>query len=132
MPGTSVPFALRLHNPDQTAQTVTLRPVGELAEFTAFDVQSFELQPDGSIEVPTVISLPLSLPPGTHSSEIAVSVGDIDVATAEVTVNVETSAAYAVSIAPATVEVLVEGSPPDRGREPGQRARRRHRRGHHR
>jgi hypothetical protein len=101
MPGTSVPFALRLHNPDQTAQTVTLRPVGGLAEFTVVDVQTFELQPDGSVEVPTVISIPASLPPGTHSSEIAVSVGDVDVATAEVTVNVGTSAAYAVSITPA-------------------------------
>src|SRR6187431_1517429 len=69
-PGTPVPLALRLHNPDQVVQVVTLRPIGGLAEFTVVEPSSVELQPHASIEVPAVISVPPSFAPGLHSSEI--------------------------------------------------------------
>jgi hypothetical protein len=101
-PGTPVPLALRLHNPDQVTQTVTLRPVGGLAEYTVVEPSSVELQPHASVEVPTVITLPSSMAPGQHSSGVAVSVGDIQVATADATVDVTTAAAYTAVVDPVT------------------------------
>jgi hypothetical protein len=109
MPGTAVPFALRLNNPDDTAHVVRLRPVGGLAEFTVVDPSSVELAPASSVEVGMVVTIPVSLAPGSHTSEIAVSVDDVDVATAEVRVDVATVAAYIASIAPATSRSASKG-----------------------
>lgn len=100
MPGTAVPLALRLHNPESVAQMVTLRPTGPLAEFTVVELASFELGPDGSVDVPSVVTIPATLPPGQHSSAIAVSVGDVEVATAEATVDVAANAAHVALIGP--------------------------------
>ena len=100
MPGTTVPIAIRLHNPDSVAQMVTLRPTGPLAEYTVVELASFELGPDGSLDVPSVITLPASLAPGPHSSVISVSVGDVEVATAEATVDVAAVAAHVALIGP--------------------------------
>ncbi len=100
MPGTTVPFALRLHNPESVAQMVTLRPTGPLADYTVVDLASFELGPDGSLDVPSVITLPSSLSPGPHASTISVSIGDVEVATAEATVEVTAAAAHVALIGP--------------------------------
>ncbi len=108
-PGTPVPLALRLHNPDQVVQVVTLRPIGGLAEFTVVEPSSVELQPHASIEVPAVISVPPSFAPGLHSSEIAVSVDNVDVASAGATVDVTTEAVYAARIAPLTSKSASKG-----------------------
>ncbi|MET0909323.1 MAG: hypothetical protein ABWZ99_07620, partial [Ilumatobacteraceae bacterium] len=78
-------------------------------EFTVIEPSSVELQPDASVEVPTVISIPSSLAPGQHSSEIAVSVGNVDVATAGATVDVTTAALYAARVAPVTSKSASRG-----------------------
>ncbi len=100
MPGVSVPLALRLHNLEPVAQMVTLRPTGPLADYTVVELASFELGPDGTIDVPSVVSIPPTLPPGEHSSAISVSVGDVEVATAEATVDVSAAAAHVALIGP--------------------------------
>ncbi len=48
----------------------------------------------------TLVTLPLSLPPGLHSSVISVAVGEAEVATAEATVEVAAVAAHAALIGP--------------------------------
>jgi hypothetical protein len=100
MPGTTVPLALRLHNAEFTAQTVTVRPTGSLADYTVVEPALFELAPDESVDVSYSVTLPVSLPPGLHSSVILVSVGDLEVATAEATVEVVAVAAHAALIGP--------------------------------
>jgi len=102
MPGTAVPFVLQVHNPDATAQVVSVTASGVLAEFTALDPPSVTLEPDASAEIGMVITLPAWLPPGPHASEIAVSVGDLGVATAEFSVDVATVVGYVAGIAPET------------------------------
>ncbi len=102
MPGATVPVTLRLHNPDTTAQIVTVRPSGSLAEYTAVDASSVMVEPGEWAEVGAVITIPSSLQPGHHVSEMAVTVGDLDVSTAEATVDVATFAAFSAGIAPHT------------------------------
>ena len=100
MPGTTVPLALRLHNAEFTAQAVTVRPVGSLADYTVVEPASFDLAADETVDVAYAVTLPLSLPPGLHSSVISVAVGEAEVATAEATVEVAAVAAHAALIGP--------------------------------
>jgi hypothetical protein len=109
MPGTTVPVTLRLHNPDATTQVVTVRPSGSLAEFTAIDATSVTVEPGAWAEVGAVITIPASLRPGHHVSEIAVAIGDHDVSTAEATVDVATFAAFSAGIGPRTSKSASKG-----------------------
>jgi hypothetical protein len=100
MPGIAVPLALRLHNREFTTQVVTVTPTGPLAEYTVVDPAQFELEPDQSVDVAYSVTLPLSLPPGLHTSVISVVVDGAEVATAAATVDVMAVAAHAALIGP--------------------------------
>jgi len=100
MPGTAVPLALRIHNTEFTAQMVTVHPTGALADYTVVEPASFELAPDESVDVSYVVTLPLSLAPGLHTSAMSVSVGEAEVATTEATIEVTAVAAHVALIGP--------------------------------
>ena len=100
MPGTAVPLALRIHNTEFTAQMVTVHPTGALADYTVVEPASFELAPDESVDVSYVVTLPLSLAPGLHTSTMSVSVGEAEVATTEATIEVMAVAAHVALIGP--------------------------------
>jgi hypothetical protein len=99
-PGNAAALTLRLHNDAQAEEVVKLRALGELAKHTVLQSETIYLEPGESFEVPVIVDVSTTLNSGRHISGIEVSSGSGSRVTAEATIVVEATVAYAVSLLP--------------------------------
>ena len=99
-PGTAAALTLRLHNDAEAEEVVKLKPLGDLAGHTVLQSETIYLEPGEAFDVPVIVDVTTSLTSGAHTSGIEVSSGNGSRITAEATISVAETVAYAVNLLP--------------------------------